>query len=134
MTTAKTLAIAAIFVGVPSLALAQSVVIVPSPYYGGYAALLRWIRPALLRRVFLRPTILRRILLRSAVLWILCPRVLWVCARLQVPRLAARLLNGSQASSPRVDDFAESVRNRSARQSGNVGARGEGSAVVVELP
>jgi len=36
MTTAKTLAIAAIFVGVPSLALAQSVVIAPSPYYGGY--------------------------------------------------------------------------------------------------
>ena len=36
MTTGKTLAIAAIFVGVPSLALAQNVVIVPSPYYGGY--------------------------------------------------------------------------------------------------
>ncbi len=39
MTTAnyKTLAIAAILVGLPSLALAQTVVIAPSPYYGGYA-------------------------------------------------------------------------------------------------
>jgi hypothetical protein len=35
MTTAKILAIAAILVSLPSLALAQAVVI--SPYYGGYA-------------------------------------------------------------------------------------------------
>ena len=37
MTTAKILAIAAILVSLPSLALAQVVVIAPSPYYGGYA-------------------------------------------------------------------------------------------------
>ena len=37
MTTAKILAIAAILVSLPSLALAQAVVIAPSPYYGGYA-------------------------------------------------------------------------------------------------
>jgi hypothetical protein len=37
MTTAKILTIAAILVSLPSLALAQAVMIVPSPYYGGYA-------------------------------------------------------------------------------------------------
>jgi hypothetical protein len=37
MTTAKILAIVAILVSLPSLALAQTIVIVPSPYYGGYA-------------------------------------------------------------------------------------------------
>jgi hypothetical protein len=37
MTTAKILAIVAVLVSVPSLALAQTIVIVPSPYYGGYA-------------------------------------------------------------------------------------------------
>ena len=37
MTTARTLAIAAIMVSLPSLALAQTVVIGPSPYDGGYA-------------------------------------------------------------------------------------------------
>ena len=37
MTTAKILAIVAVLVSLPSLALAQTVVIVPSPYYGGYS-------------------------------------------------------------------------------------------------
>jgi hypothetical protein len=37
MTTAKILAIVAVLVSLPSLAVAQTVVIVPSPYYGGYA-------------------------------------------------------------------------------------------------
>jgi hypothetical protein len=37
MTIAKALAIAAVLVSLPSLALAQTVVIAPSPYYGGYA-------------------------------------------------------------------------------------------------
>jgi hypothetical protein len=37
MTTAKILAIVAVLVSVPSLALAQTVVIVTSPYSGGYA-------------------------------------------------------------------------------------------------
>jgi hypothetical protein len=38
MTTARTLAIAAILVGLPSLAPAQTLVIAPSPYYGGYTS------------------------------------------------------------------------------------------------
>jgi hypothetical protein len=37
MTTAKILAIVAVLVSLPSLALAQTVVIVTSPYSGGYA-------------------------------------------------------------------------------------------------
>jgi hypothetical protein len=37
MTTAKILAIVAVLVSLPSLALAQTIVIVPSPYTGGYA-------------------------------------------------------------------------------------------------
>jgi hypothetical protein len=37
MTTARILAIVAVLVSLPSLALAQTIVIVPSPYYGGYA-------------------------------------------------------------------------------------------------
>jgi hypothetical protein len=37
MTTAKMLAIVAVLASLPSLALAQTIVIVPPPYYGGYA-------------------------------------------------------------------------------------------------